>query len=196
MNEANSATSARGINLCDLAPPSRGQPMEMPQTTICGAGIESIRRKIRWNFENVSCGHECRPRASGEHHVLDEHSEIEPASDLKPPVDGHDQADRCANPLPSAVLPVIGPTSRYAVTQSSRVLGSDAKSDEMTRGRGQLFSLVSDRQFQVAKVSSQRRTFSLPTAVCHRGAQHDARGAPWSAIGKAFDRQTFSRPAE
>ena len=67
--------------------------MEMPQTTICGAGIESIRRKIRWNFENVSCGHECRPRASGEHHVLDEHSEIEPASDLKPPVDGHDQAD-------------------------------------------------------------------------------------------------------
>ena len=68
--------------------------MEMPQTTICGAGIESIRRKIRWNFENVSCGHECRPRASGEHHVLDEHSEIEPASDLKPPVDGHDQADR------------------------------------------------------------------------------------------------------
>ena len=37
--------------------------MEMPQTTICGAGIESIRRKIRWYFENVSCGHECRPRA-------------------------------------------------------------------------------------------------------------------------------------
>jgi hypothetical protein len=54
---------ARGINLCDLAPPSRGEPMEMPQTTICGAGIESIRRKIRWYFENVSCGHECRPRA-------------------------------------------------------------------------------------------------------------------------------------
>jgi len=100
------------------------------------------------------------------------------------------------DPLPPAVLPVIGPTSRYAVTQSSRVLGSDAKSDEMTRGRGQLFSLVSDCQFQVAKVSSQRRAFSLLTAVCHHDAQHDARGAPWIAIGKAFDLQTFSRPAE
>jgi len=47
---------------------------------------------------------------------------------------------------------------------------------------------------QGGTVPDHKRAQSLARpAVCHHGAQHDARGASWITIGKAFDLQTFSR---
>ncbi|MEY9744116.1 hypothetical protein ABIF65_003490 [Bradyrhizobium japonicum] len=51
--------SARGISLPAIW--SLARPIEMPHTTICSAGIDSSGRRIRWYFENVSCGHDWSP---------------------------------------------------------------------------------------------------------------------------------------